>query len=77
MSSLDETIDKSVFYHPDRKEPLRINELISLKELTEEDTYEYHYVLKEHEGEWKWFLAECIGSTVNLTDLEQALEAGA
>lgn len=77
MSSLDETIDKSVFYHRDRKEPLRINELISLKELTEEDTYEYHYVLKEHEGEWKWFLAECIGSTVNLTDLEQALEAGA
>lgn len=77
MSSLDETIDKSVFYHRDRKERLHISAPISLKELAEEDTYDYHYVLKEHNGEWKWFLAECIGRIVNLTDLEQALAAGA
>ena len=77
MSALGETIDSSIFYNRDRKERLHILEPISLKELAEEDAYDYRYLLKEHEGEWKWFLFESVGRIVNLIDLEQALVEGA
>ena len=77
MSSLNETIDKSVFYHRDRKERLNINEPLTLKEFADEDTYDYRYLFKEHEGEWKWFLVECVGRLVNLYTVDQVIAKGA
>ena len=77
MSSLDETIEKSTFYCRDRKEHLNINEPLTLKEFADEDTYDYRYLFREHEGEWKWFLVECVGRLVNLYTVDQALAEGA
>ena len=77
LSVLDETIEKSTFYCRDRKERLHINEPMPLKELADDDTYDYRYLLKEHEGEWKWFLVECVGKIVNHYTVDQAIAEGA
>jgi len=77
LSALDETIEKSTFYCRDRKERLHINEPMSLKELADDDTYDYRYLLKEHEGEWKWFLVDCVGKIVNHYTVDQAIAEGA
>jgi len=77
LSLLDETIEKSTFYCRDRKERLNINEPLTLKEFADEDTYDYRYLLKEHEGEWKWFLVDCVGKIVNHYTVDQVIAAGA
>ena len=77
MSVLDETIEKSTFYCRDRKERLHINKPMALKELADDDTYDYRYLLKEHGGEWKWFLFESVGKTVKLSEVDQAIAEGA
>jgi hypothetical protein len=75
MSSLGETVDKSIFYCRDRKERLTLRSQISLKELAQDDNYAYHYVLKEQDGEWKWFLPVYKQGTLMLVPVETAIES--
>jgi len=78
MSSLDETLDKSIFYHRDRKEELHMHAPITLKELAAEDVFDYRYLLKEDEdGSWNWYVVDYIYGAVECKSLETVIAAQA
>jgi hypothetical protein len=74
LSSLGETIDKSVFFHRDRKEDLHINLPMSLKEFAVEDIFDFRYLIKQDEdGSWNWYLVDYLYGEVKLTSLTSIL----
>lgn len=76
MSSLSETLDKSVFYHRDRKESLHINAPIILEHFAAEDVFDYRYLLKEDDdGSWNWYLVDYIYGAVDMKPLQEAIIA--
>ena len=78
MSSLSETLDKSVFYHRDRKERLHINAPIILEHFASDNGFDYRYLLKEDDdGSWNWYLVDYIYGEVEMKALETIIAAQA
>ncbi len=76
MSSLSETLDKSVFYHRDREEALWIHAPIILEHFAAEDVFDYRYLLKEDDdGSWNWYLVDYIYGAVDMKPLQEAIIA--